>query len=143
MVNANISSVPARTLIVDDHEAWRRHVCSVLETEPGLLVVGEASDGPEAVRKAEELKPDLILLDIGLPGLNGIEAERRICHVAPGAKILFLSQNNDAEIVQAVLSHGAQGYVLKVDAGAELLPAIKAILRGDKFVSSRIEGERL
>lgn len=138
-----ISKSSVRTLVVDDYEAWRRHVCSVLKTRPELLVVGEASDGLEAVQKAEQLKPDLILLDIGLPTLNGIEAENRIRQVLPGARILFLSQNNDAEILRAAMSNGAQGYVLKVDAGYELLPAIKAVLSGERFVSAGIKAERL
>jgi DNA-binding NarL/FixJ family response regulator len=103
-----------------------------------LGVIGEASDGLEAVQKAETLKPDLILLDIGLPYLNGIETENRLCRLVPSAKVLFLTQNNDADIVWAALSNGALGYVLKTDAGSELLPAIKAILRGEKFVSSGV-----
>jgi DNA-binding NarL/FixJ family response regulator len=103
-----------------------------------LQVVGEASDGLEAVRMAGELKPELILLDIGLPRLNGVEAALRISELVPGAKILFVSQDSDAEVVQAALSNGAQGYVLKADAGIELLPAIKATLLGESFVSSGI-----
>jgi DNA-binding NarL/FixJ family response regulator len=92
-----------------------------------------------AVQKAQELNPDLILLDIGLPNLNGIEAQSRLCRLVPGAKVLFLSQNNDAELLRAALSNGARGYVLKVDAGRELLNAIKATLRGERFVSSGIK----
>jgi DNA-binding NarL/FixJ family response regulator len=111
----------------------------MLKTSLELHVVGEASDGLEAVQKAQELNPDLILLDIGLPNLNGIEAQSRLCRLVPGAKVLFLSQNNDAELVRAALSNGARGYVLKVDAGRELLNAIKAILRGERFVSSGIK----
>jgi DNA-binding NarL/FixJ family response regulator len=137
MSNLEVLNSPARTLVVDDYDPWRRHICAVLKARPELQVVGEASDGLEAVRMCEELKPDLILLDIGLSNLNGIEVEKRICQLVPSAKVLFLSQNNDAEVVQAALGNGAQGYVLKADAGSELLPAIKAILRGERFVSSR------
>jgi DNA-binding NarL/FixJ family response regulator len=143
MASADVSKSAVRTLVVDDYDAWRQHVCSVLKTRPELLIVGEASDGLEAVQKAEELKPDLILLDIGLPTLNGIEAEHRIRQVLPGARILFLSQNNDAEILRAAMSNGARGYVLKVDAGYELLPAIEAILGGERFISCRIKAELL
>ena len=132
---------PIRILVIDDFEPWRQHVCSMLKTRPELKVVGEASDGSEAVRIAEELKPDLILLDIGLPHLNGIDAAHQLCQTVPGAKILFLTQNNDTELLRAALSNGAQGYVLKTAAESELLPAIKAVLRGEKFVSSGIKGD--
>jgi DNA-binding NarL/FixJ family response regulator len=132
---------PVRVLVVDDYEPWRQHVCSKLKTRPELKVVGEASDGLEAVRIAEELKPDLILLDIGLPHLNGIDVAHQLCQTVPGAKILFLTQNNDAGLVQAVLSNGVQGYVLKAGAGSDLLPAIKAVLQGEKFVSSGIRDD--
>jgi DNA-binding NarL/FixJ family response regulator len=105
-----------------------------------VRVVGEAADGLEAVQKAQELKPDLILLDISLPNLNGIEVASRICQVIPGTKILFLTVNDDAEVVQAALSNGAQGYVLKINAGSELLPTVEEVIRGEKFVSLRVRG---
>ena len=111
---------------------------STLQTKQELQVVGEASDGLAAVRKAEELKPDLIVLDIGLPRLNGIEASDRISRVAPDAKILFLTQINDAEVALALLGNGARGYVLKADANRELLPAVGAVLRGERFVSAGV-----
>jgi DNA-binding NarL/FixJ family response regulator len=119
-----------RVLVVDDYEPWRRHVCSILQTQPELRVVAEVTDGLEAVQKADELKPDLILLDIGLPNLNGIEAAKRIRQVAPGAKIIFLTQISDKDVVRAALSTGAEGYVLKTDAGKELWPVNRS------FVSS-------
>jgi DNA-binding NarL/FixJ family response regulator len=110
----------------------------MLQKEPELLVVGEAEDGLDAVQQAQALKPDLILMDVGLPKLNGIEAANRIRAVAPAAKILFLSTTKDANVVRAALSNGAMGYVLKPDAGTELLSAIEAVLRGEVFVSSRL-----
>lgn len=128
-----------RVLLVEDFEAFRQFVVSILAKMPDLLVVGGASDGIEAVEKAPELRPDLILLDIGLPNLNGIEAQNRLCQLVPSAKILFLSENHDAEVVRAALSNGARGYVLKANAENELSLAIKVILRGEKFVSSEIK----
>ena len=132
-----------RILVVDDYEPWRRFVCSILQREPGLRVAGEANHGVEAIQKAKELKPDLIVLDIGLPDLNGIEVSSRIGHAVPGMKILFMSQNNDADTVRAALSNGACGYVLKVDSGTELLPAIETVLRGEKFISKGIRAYAL
>ena len=107
---------------------------------PELQVICEASDGPEAVLKAEELKPDLIVLDIGLPKLNGIEAARRIRQLSPSSKIVVLSQNNDLDVVRAAFGTGAQGYVYKADVRSDLLPAIEAVLRGKQFVSSSLKG---
>jgi DNA-binding NarL/FixJ family response regulator len=131
-----------RTLVVDDFQPFRQFICSTLGQIPELQIIGEASDGLEAVRKAEELKPDMILLDIGLPTLNGIEASHRISRVAPDSKILFVSQDHDEAVVGAALSNGAKGYVLKVDAGRELLPAVESVLRGERFISSGINGSR-
>ena len=129
-----------RILVVDDHEDFRRLVGRLLQVRPELQVIGEASDGLGGVREAKELQPDLILLDIGLPKMNGIEAARRIRQLSPSSKILFLSLNNDPEIVRTALSTGAQGYVLKTNVVSELLFALDAVLRGEKFVSGSIEG---
>ena len=100
-----------------------------------MQVVCEVSDGLEAVQKAEELKPDLILLDIGLPTLNGIEAARQIRKLAPESKILFLSQESSADVVQEALNLGALGYVVKADARRDLSDAVEAVLLGEQFVS--------
>jgi DNA-binding NarL/FixJ family response regulator len=127
-----VSSV--RILVVDDFEPFRQFVYTVLGKRPDLQVAGEASDGVEAVQKAVELKPDLILLDIGLPTLNGIEAARRIRKLVPESKIIFLSQESSAEIVQEAFSLGAWGYVVKTRAGNELLAAVEAVILGKKFV---------
>lgn len=122
-----------RVLVVDDYEPFCRIVRSVLE-KTNFHVVEEASDGVEALQKAEELKPDLVLLDIGLPRLNGIETARRLREIAPETEILFVSQESDAEIVQEALSLKRSGYVLKARVGKELLPAICSVLRVKQFV---------
>jgi DNA-binding NarL/FixJ family response regulator len=111
----------------------------MLRERPEFQIVGEASDGLEAIRKSEELQPGLILLDIGLPKLNGIEAARRICAVAPACRILFVSENQCPTIAQEALSIGActRGYVVKSYAAEELLPAMEAVMQDRHFVSSR------
>jgi DNA-binding NarL/FixJ family response regulator len=129
-----------RVLVVDDYEPFRRFVCSIMGKRPDLKVIGEASDGLEAVQKAEELQPDLIVLDIGLPTLNGIEAARRIRKLSPESKILVLTQESSAAVVQEVLSLGALGYVVKAHAGSELLAAVEAVCQGRQFVSRGISG---
>ena len=130
-----------RVLVVDDYEPFRRFLCKILKTRLELQVIGEAADGLEAVQKAQDLTPDLILLDIGLPKLNGIETAERLPRHVPKAKILFLSQNNDAEVIAAALSNGAKGYVWKENAAAELVPAIETVLRGDRFIRSQLRIE--
>ena len=100
-----------------------------------MEVVCELSDGLAAVQKAEELKPDLILLDIGLPGLNGIEAGRQIRKLVPSAKIIFLTQESSEDVVQEALSLGALGYVVKTRAGSDLLAAVETVLEGKQYVS--------
>jgi len=129
-----------RVLVVDDFEPWRRFVSTTLQSQPNLQVIGEALDGLEAVQRAEQLQPDLIVLDIGLPSLNGIEVARRIRKISPESKILLLSQQSSAEVVQEALSTGAHGYVVKTDARSELLNAVNAVLRCDRFVGNRFAG---
>jgi DNA-binding NarL/FixJ family response regulator len=128
-----------RVLVVDDFEPWRRSTLAMLQEHPGLRVAGEVSDGLEAVRQAQELQVDLILLDIGLPTLNGIAAARKIRKLSPQSKILFVSQESSPEVVEEALSTG-EGYVLKTEAGRELLTAVNAVLRGEGFVSSKFAG---
>jgi len=132
-----------RLLVVDDYEPIRRFVCSTLGKRPELQVIGEASDGLEAVQKAEALQPDLIVLDIGLPTLNGIEAARRIRKLSPKSKILFVSQETSDYVVQEAFSLGAMGYVVKEHAHTELLAAVETVCQGRKFVSSRLAGHIL
>jgi len=125
-----------RVLVVEDFAPFRQFISSTLEKRRELQVICAVSDGLEAVQKAEELKPDLILLDIGLPTLNGIEAARRIRKLVPEAKIIFVSQESSADVVQEALSLGAWGYVVKTRAGSELLPAVEAVLLEKQFGST-------
>jgi DNA-binding NarL/FixJ family response regulator len=125
-----------RVLVVEDFVPFRKLICSTLEKRPGLEVICEASDGLEAVQKAQELRPDLILLDIGLPILSGIEAARQIRKLVPEAKIIFVSQESSADVVQEALSLGGSGYVVKTRAGSDLLAAVDAVQLEKHFVSS-------
>jgi DNA-binding NarL/FixJ family response regulator len=132
-----------RVLVVDDYEPWYRFVSRTLNKQPELEVIRHVSDGLEAVQQAKQLQPDLILLDIGLPTLNGIEAATRIREVSPTSKILFVSENRSVDIAEKALSTGAGGYVVKSDASSELLAAIKAVLEGKRFVSASFAGHSL
>ena len=123
-----------RVLVVDDYLPWRQFVCRALLARPNWRVIGQVSDGLDAIQKAQDLQPDLIVLDIGLPTLNGIEAARRMRTAAPDSKILFLSENSSVEIAEEALRTGAAGYVVKSRAAQELLPALDAVLNGDRFV---------
>ena len=127
---------PIRVLVVEDFGQWRQFYCSTLQQQSRFRVIGEVSDGLEAVHRARQLQPDLILLDIGLPTLNEIEAARRIREASPASTIIFVSENRSAEIVREALSTGASGYVVKSDAAGDLLPAVNAVLAGSRFVSA-------
>ena len=126
-----------RILMVEDSELWRLCVRRMLQEE-SVDIVGEASDGFQAVKAAERLQPDIILLDIGLPGLNGIEACGWIYRVAPMAKVLFFTEQLDKWIVQAAMNRGAWGYVLKSEAERDLIPAIRSLSADSKFISNRL-----
>jgi DNA-binding NarL/FixJ family response regulator len=122
-----------RILSVDDFEPYRLFVVSLLHERLDLRVICGVSNGSEAVQKAQELKPDLILMDIGLPGLNGIEAARRIRRLAPNSKIIFLTQESSPEVVRETVILGASGYVLKSQAETDLIIAVDAVLQGKQF----------
>jgi DNA-binding NarL/FixJ family response regulator len=137
MTNDKHRSAPAvRVLVVEDFEPFRRFVCTTLSMRPHLQIIAEASDGLEAVRQAEELQPELILMDIGLPNLNGIHAARQIRTLSPHSSIIFVTQESDPFVVQEALSLGASGYVAKTMAGRDLIAAVDAVLDGRSFVSS-------
>ena len=126
-----------RILLVEDYPGWQRLVVTILQEQPNLQIIAVASDGLEAVQKAKELQPDLVLLDIGLPKLNGIEVAKQVSKVAaPGAVLLIVSSESSVDVVREALRVGALGYVHKSSTRTELLPAIKTVLEGRHFVSS-------
>jgi DNA-binding NarL/FixJ family response regulator len=129
----NLSPTAVGVLIAEDFPPYRQFVCSTLAKRSDLQIIAEVSDGLEAVQKALELKPDLILLDIGLPTMNGIEAARRIRTLVPNAKIIFLTEETSAEVVEEAFGIGARAYVQKVKAGRQLLAAIDAAIQGKRF----------
>jgi len=125
--------------VVDDYEPFRRVVRSILQLRNDLQIVGEASDGWEAVQKAKALRPDLVLLDVALPTLNGILVARQLRDLVPHPKILFVSVESSSDVVREALNMGGSGYVHKLHVGSELLPAIETVLDGKQFVSSGLE----
>jgi CheY-like chemotaxis protein len=129
-----------RILVVEDFAPFRQFIHSTLGERDDLQIVCEVADGLEAVEKVEELKPDLILLDIGLPTLNGIEVARQVSKLAPKSKIIFLTQESSADVVQEALSLGAWGYVVKTMAAIHLLAAVDAVHEGKQFVRGGLSG---
>lgn len=129
---------PVRILVVDDHAIVRRIICSLLCGDPRLSVICQAASGEAALQSARELSPDVVLLDIGLPGMSGIEVGKHIRQFCPESQIIFLSQHESPQMVRAALEAGGQGYVAKTDAGGELLKAIAAVRAGKQFISQRI-----
>ena len=129
-----------RVLVVEDSDNFRRLFSLELQKRTDVRSIREVGDGLQAVQQAEQLQPELILLDIGLPGLNGIEAARRIRKLSPQSKILFVSQESSVDVVQEALTVGAQGYVVKSDAWRELAVAVNAVLEGKNFISRKVAG---
>jgi DNA-binding NarL/FixJ family response regulator len=127
-----------RVLVVDDFVPWQSYLIAKLAENPALHIVGFASDGLEAVRKAAELQPDLILMDINLPNLSGISAARKIRELSPRSRILFLSQNLDLDVAGAAIVAGGAGYVVKSDAESELFAAVEAVMLGKTFVNGQL-----
>lgn len=127
-----------RIFIADDHEVVRKGLISLLEAQPGWEVCGEAGDGREAVEKAGELKPDITILDIGMPSLNGLEATRQILKINPDAKILILTLHDSDSVVREVLNAGARGFLLKSDAARDLVAAAEALRRDKTYFTSKV-----
>jgi DNA-binding NarL/FixJ family response regulator len=127
-----------RILIADDHELFRRGVAAELTQVPGWVVAAEATNGRDAVALAASLKPDIVVLDLTMPELNGLESARQIVAADPSARILILTAHESEQLVREVLSAGAQGYVLKSDAGRTLITALQALLAGGSFFTSNV-----
>ena len=130
-----------RILIAEDHEIVRSGLKLTVESQPDMEVVGEAGDGREAIRLAEELKPDLILMDVSMPVLNGLTAAAKLCRIMPEVKILTLTRHTDDAYLQELLQAGVSGYVLKQSAPDELIRAIRAVANGDKYLDPAIAGK--
>ena len=127
-----------RILLVDDHELVRRGLRALLEMQPGWVVCGEAADGRAAVELAQKLAPDMVVMDIGMPQLNGIEAARQILERTRGIEVLMLSVHDSEQAVREVIGAGARGYMLKSDAGRDLVAAVEALLRREPFFSPSV-----
>ena len=130
-------------LLVDDHQPWRRQIRSLLESAGAAQIAGEAGDGADAVALARDLRPDVILLDIELPVLNGVEIATRILAENPAARILFLSGHRSWDVIEAALATGARGFVVKVYAATEVLPALRAVAAGRRFLSPVLGGRQV
>jgi DNA-binding NarL/FixJ family response regulator len=135
-----MAGLKTRVLIADDFAPLRRFVCSLLEKQPELQVVDEAADGPEALWKSEKLQPEIVVLDINLPGPNGFEVARQLQKLLPQSKIILCSEDRSFDTAEHALRTCADAYVVKSNVRKELLPAIEAVLRGEKYVSSSLVG---
>jgi len=127
-----------RLLVADDHEIVRRGLRSLIEAQPGWQVVGEASDGREAVEKAKQMKPDVTVLDIGMPALNGLEATRQMLKNDSRAKVLILTMHESDPLIRDILDAGARGYVLKTDASRDLVTAVNAVGSNKTFFTAKV-----
>jgi DNA-binding NarL/FixJ family response regulator len=135
-----MSGITLRVLVADDYEPWCRLVSSALQKQPQLQLAAEASDGIEALQKAQELKADIILLDVNLPKLNGFKVTQRVLEHLPQSKIILVSADRSFDIAAEALRMGAYGYIVKSDAGTELVRALEAVLEGNQYVSSSVVG---
>jgi DNA-binding NarL/FixJ family response regulator len=130
--------MPLRIVVADDHEVVRRGLCALLRNQPEWEVCGEAGDGREAVEKVLTLKPDVVILDIGMPNLNGLEATRQILKTNPRIKVLVLTLHDSDQVVQEVLNAGARGFLLKTDAARDLVAAVEALRRGKTYFTPKV-----
>lgn len=130
-----------RVFLVDDHQLMRDSLRALLEQQPNMEVVGEAADGPAAVRRVRQCRPDVVVMDIGLPGLSGIEVTRRVVADIPDIRVLGLSVHSDRRYVSDMLEAGASGYVLKDDAFEDLVVAVKAVAGNETYLSPGLAGK--
>jgi DNA-binding NarL/FixJ family response regulator len=126
-----------RILVVDDHDIVRRSICTLLSGQPDFQVVCDAADGLQAVREAERLQPDVVVLDITMPKMGGFEAAVRIREVAPSAEIVFLSQHDSLDMIKEAFRHGARGYVVKSAASKELVTAVRTVSKKKRYVNAK------
>jgi DNA-binding NarL/FixJ family response regulator len=127
-----------RILVADDHEVVRRGLCALLQAQPDWQICGEAADGREALEKAQKLKPDVVILDIGMPSLNGLEATRQILKLNPQTRILILTLHDSDQVIREVLNAGARGFLLKSDAARDLVAAVEALRRDKTYFTSKV-----
>ncbi len=130
--------MPFRILVADDHEIVRRGVCAVLTSQPGWEICGEAADGRQAMQQVFSGNPDVVILDIGMPNLNGLEATRKILKKHPTTKILILTLHGSPDVIRAVMQSGARGLLLKSDAARELVTAVTAVKQGDTYFAPKL-----
>jgi DNA-binding NarL/FixJ family response regulator len=129
---------PIQILLADDHEVVRKGLRALLESQPGWKVIAEATDGREAVEKARDMHPDVAIVDIGMPSLNGLEATRQIVKKAPRTRVLVLTMHDTNPLIQQVVKAGARGYVLKSDVASDLVSAVDALCRDQTFFTSKV-----
>jgi DNA-binding NarL/FixJ family response regulator len=129
---------PVHILLADDHEVVRKGLRALLETQPGWKVIAEATDGREAVEKAQSMHPDVAIVDIGMPSLNGLEATRQIVKKAPRTRVLVLTMHDTNPLIQQVVKAGARGYVLKSDVASDLVSAVEALTHDQTFFTSKV-----
>jgi DNA-binding NarL/FixJ family response regulator len=125
-------------LIADDHEIVRRGLCSLIAEQSGWKIVAEAKDGRDAVTKANQFKPDVAVLDISMPSLNGLDATKQIAKISPRTKVLILTVHDSEQLIHKLLEAGARGYILKEDAGRDLITAVKALISNKTFFTPKV-----
>ena len=127
-----------RILVADDHEVVRKGLISILQHQPDWQTCGEACNGREAVEKTKQLMPDVVVMDVSMPGLNGLEATRQIVKTNPSTKVLILTLHDSDQVIHDVLDVGAQGYLLKSDSGSELVAAVEALLHDKTYFTAKV-----